>query len=50
MSAFISALRGDLIEKTFLFLGFSFTEPSIDYIFSRVRVLYENDQPTITAS
>ena len=41
MSAFVSALRGDLIEKTFLFLGFSFTDPNIDYILSRVRVLYE---------
>lgn len=41
MSAFVSALRGDLIEKTFLFLGFSFTDPNIDYILSRVRVQYE---------
>ena len=37
MAAFVSALRGDLIEKTFLFLGFSFTDPNIDYILSRVR-------------
>ena len=37
MSAFVSALRGDLVEKTFLFLGFSFTDPNIDYILSRVR-------------
>ena len=44
MSAFVSALRGDLIEKTFLFLGFSFTDPNIDYILSRVRVLYEKHQ------
>ena len=41
MSTFVSALRGDLIEKTFLFLGFSFTDPNIDYILSRVRALYE---------
>src|SRR3989442_1770776 len=41
MAAFVSALRGDLIEKTFLFLGFSFTDPNIDYILSRVRVQYE---------
>jgi hypothetical protein len=41
MSAFVSALRGDLIEKTFLFLGFSFTDPNIDYILSRVRAQYE---------
>jgi hypothetical protein len=44
MSPFISALRGDLIEKTFLFLGFSFKDPNIDYILSRVRTLYENHQ------
>lgn len=44
MSAFVSALRGDLIEKTFLFLGFSFTDPNIDYILSRVRVQYEEHQ------
>src|SRR5437773_12152686 len=44
MAAFVSALRGDLIEKTFLFLGFSFTDPNIDYILSRVRVRYENIQ------
>jgi len=41
MAAFVAALRGDLIEKTFLFLGFSFTDPNIDYILSRVRVQYE---------
>lgn len=44
MGAFLSALRGDLVEKTFLFLGFSFTDPNIDYILSRVRVQYEQHQ------
>ncbi|MDD5672695.1 MAG: SIR2 family protein [Chitinivibrionales bacterium] len=44
MNAFVSALRGDLIERTFLFLGFSFTDPNIDYILSRVRVQYDKDQ------
>lgn len=44
MSALVSALRGDLVEKTFLFLGFSFTDPNIDYILSRVRVQYEQHQ------
>jgi hypothetical protein len=44
MGAFMSALRGDLVEKTFLFLGFSFTDPNIDYILSRVRVQYEQHQ------
>lgn len=36
---FIESLKGDLVSKTFLFLGFSFTDPNIDYILSRVRVL-----------
>lgn len=44
MAPFVSALRGDLIEKTFLFLGFSFNDPNIDYILSRVRVQYEEHQ------
>jgi len=44
MTPFVSALRGDLIEKTFLFLGFSFTDPNIDYILSRVRTQYEEHQ------
>lgn len=37
---FLTALSGDLISKTFLFLGFSFTDPNIDYILSRIRVEY----------
>ena len=37
---FITALSGDLISKTFLFVGFSFTDPNIDYILSRIRIEY----------
>ncbi len=44
MSAYVAALRGDLIERTFLFLGLSFTDPNLDFILSRVRVLYEGHQ------
>jgi hypothetical protein len=36
---FTNALKGDLVSKNFLFLGFSFTDPNIDYILSRIRVL-----------
>ena len=36
---FTEMLKGDLISKTFLFLGFSFTDPNIDYILSRIRSL-----------
>ncbi|WP_454766109.1 SIR2 family protein [Cupriavidus campinensis] len=41
---FVTALAGDLVSKTFLFLGFSFTDPNIDYILSRIRVVL-NRQP-----
>ena len=41
---FISALSGDLVSKTFLFLGFSFTDPNLDYVLSRVRVTFQKDQ------
>lgn len=43
---FITALSGDLISKTFLFIGFSFTDPNLDYILSRVRVNYGTNQRT----
>jgi hypothetical protein len=36
---FVESLKGDLIASTFLFLGFGFTDPNIEYILSRVRVL-----------
>lgn len=36
---FVTALAGDLVSKTLLFIGFSFTDPNIDYIMSRVRVV-----------
>ena len=44
MGQFASLLKGDLIEKTFLFLGFSFTDPNIDFILSRVRAVMEDNQ------
>ncbi|MCU6306608.1 SIR2 family protein [Enterobacter quasiroggenkampii] len=39
-AAFITALSGDLVSKTFLFIGFSFTDPNLDYVLSR---LYTHD-------
>lgn len=41
---FVTALSGDLVAKTFLFIGFSFTDPNLDYILSRVR-LSLHDRP-----
>lgn len=40
---FITALSGDLVTKTFLFLGFSFTDPNLDYILSRIRSHFNED-------
>lgn len=41
---FINALSGDLISKTFLFLGFSFTDPNLDYVMSRIRINFKDHQ------
>lgn len=35
---FVTALSGDLVSKTFLFIGFSFTDPNLDYVLSRLHV------------
>ncbi len=45
-SLFSTQLKGDLVSKTFLFLGFSFTDPNIDYVLSRIRVLMGENQRT----
>lgn len=42
--AFINALAGDLVSKTFLFIGFSFTDPNLEYVLSRVRVTFRENQ------
>lgn len=44
MQPFLSALAGDLVSKTFLFIGFSFSDPNLDYILSRVRTTYNDQQ------
>ncbi len=36
---YTTTLQGDLITKTFLFIGFSFDDPNIEYILSRIRIL-----------
>ncbi len=36
---FLEALRGDLVTKTFLFVGLSFDDPNIRFVLSRIRVL-----------
>lgn len=42
-SPFITALNGDLVSKTFLFIGFSFSDPNIDYVLSRLNHLFNDD-------
>jgi hypothetical protein len=41
---FTTALQGDLVSKTFLFIGFSFDDPNLEYILSRIRVLIGENQ------
>lgn len=39
---FISILNSELITKSFLFIGFSFTDPNINYIFGRLTHRYSD--------
>jgi len=41
---FTTALKGDLVAKTFLFIGFSFDDPNLEYILSRIRILLGQNQ------
>lgn len=41
---FSTALEGDLVQKTFLFVGFSFSDPNISYILARIRNLLGENQ------
>ncbi len=41
---FSTALQGDLVSKTFLFIGFSFNDPNLDQILSRIRLLLGENQ------
>ncbi len=40
---FRSVLKGDLISKTFLFIGFSFEDPNLDSIFGQIRLLLDEN-------
>jgi hypothetical protein len=41
---YTTALQGDLVAKTFLFIGFSFDDPNLEYILSRIRILLGHNQ------
>ncbi len=36
---FTTALQGDLVSNTFLFIGFSFEDPNLEYVLSRIKIL-----------
>lgn len=38
-SLFVTSLRGDLVSKTFLFVGFSFEDPNLESILGKVNIL-----------
>lgn len=41
---FINALTGELTTKTFLFIGFSFTDPNLDYVLSRLNFRFNKSK------
>lgn len=41
---YTTALQGDLVAKTFLFVGFSFDDPNLEFILSRIRILLGQNQ------
>lgn len=41
---FINALTGELTTKTFLFIGFSFTDPNLDYVLSRLNFRFREEK------
>lgn len=41
---FLTALAGDLLTKMFLFIGFSFSDPNMDYVLSRLYTRHGRNQ------
>lgn len=41
---FINMLTSELTLKTFLFIGFSFTDPNLDYVLSRLNYRFKEDK------
>jgi hypothetical protein len=41
---FLTALNSELLSKMFIFIGFSFTDPNLDYVLSRVRIYMKEAQ------
>lgn len=40
---FVKKLQGDLLTNTFLFIGFSFDDPNLENILSKVRIMLEGN-------
>lgn len=38
---FATTLKSDLLSKTFLFVGFSFDDPNLSYLLSKIKILLE---------
>lgn len=43
---FTIALKGDLVSKKFLFVGFSFEDPNLTHILSKIKILLEDNTQT----
>jgi hypothetical protein len=41
---FMELLRGSMVEQTFLFLGYSLTDPNVDHILARLRIRFGADR------
>jgi len=41
---FLTALAGDLLSKTFLFIGLSFSDPNLDYVLGRMYTRHGHNQ------
>jgi hypothetical protein len=41
---FLTALSSDLLSRTFLFIGFSFSDPNMDYVLSRMYAKHDTSQ------
>lgn len=41
---FLTALASDLLSRTFLFIGFSFSDPNMDYVLSRIYARHDKNQ------
>jgi len=43
---FSNAFKADFVAKTMLFIGFSFTDPNLDYLISRIRLIQQKNTKT----